>query len=310
MRFSQIAIFLLTLILNGCGVEAGNPVDDDSETSSGQLSLTFAESDDVFGESFVLNLTGVTVSSLDDSGNTAASEDLSLSSMQVELFSLTEDSATEETATANLAPGTYDQITLGFSQEDPVSFTGENEDPVTLPFSSPEYPAIHLEQSITITEGQLSEIVISLDPRSSLTTDESTGAFKGFDPQLRSLRKGEGFTHKGTTGLKGAFKACAYFYKSSSSLSQGGQKASAASFAKLNRRRKRFGPSRLGRRPPEFSDPSSVIKDKVPRCPNAFAKATVRNGTYRFRYLKPGFYDIRVFASGGTYEDNEEGIQK
>jgi hypothetical protein len=303
MKANPIIHIFTALFLTHCGVEAGNPVD--SDPKAGLVQIQFATVDDIFGDSFVLNLADLSISSTNDSGEAEVIESLELTTTEVELFALSDDAGSEtDVGTSTVTVGSYNVITIGFDEAKPLSYQATGEDPQIIAFSEDGIGSINLAETIEIAEGETTTIILNFDPRNSLTGDNKAD-FK-FDPMVASHKKGFKSSYEGSTDVANATSVCAYLYSPiHPPKGERGPKPGRASGKRPPPPKGRKG--KAGRPPKMFESADDVVKDETKLCENAFQRVRVIDGVYHFRHLVPGTYDFRIFAEDGSYTDEVTG---
>jgi hypothetical protein len=285
------------LVLSGCGIEVGNPGNKGGTTpTTGSINISFAKEWMAAAESISLNIAGLDL--LEGTDDTVVTS-LDAAVPQVDLLGLTDTSA-EETLVANSTDvpiGVYDRIVIRLGKEKPIRYRGRDGGERDVKLDSSVASSFYVVQSFEVEEGKTTSVVVSLDPYSSLKSNEDGSGFV-FKPRGGSRLKDKGVRYEGSTNVADAEWLCAYSYALKLPQAPGPEKRRA-----LNKKGAKSapGPQLDGRK--TFGANTDVVKDMTTNCENAYAKVPVIEGKYQLRHLTPGSYALRFFKGDGSYED-------
>lgn len=301
--------FLYIFLVNqsaSCGVEAGNPGDNESgasveikaessEYTTSTLELNLLEENQ---SSFHITLESIYLTGKNASGETSYVELKSLSD-SYDLFSSSELLL----ASSNIPAGDYTAVTLIFDADRPFDYRPKG-DKRNVSFADSAHRSISIPQTFSVSDGSEEEIILEFDLKSSLVEDGDNFVFK---PHIQPHRKKRVTHYSGeiTDTDKTAIAVCAYGYRPT----LGGELTQKQQFTYDLNELPPPPPGVEGTRPPFYDTKESVVFDESLPCKGAFRSVPVDDKEYRFRRLRPGLYVMRAFFEDGSFKDIEEDLQ-
>ena len=297
MRYPVLAL-VIVLSLTRCGIEVGNP-SDDNDTKKGTLSISFAKETVRDQARLSLDLAALDLISIDDDSIIAS---LSPTIKNIELFGLADESEALVAESKAIPIGVYKRIAVRLNGDEPIHYHDFEGVKRPIRIADDSSGSFYIDQNFEISEGQTTSLLLSLDPYRSIHESNSSKGLV-FKPQGDLRQHDRSLNYSTKTSLADARWACAYAYD-----------------LQIPRptppRARGAGRKHLFARPPfpgipttrrvTFATKDDVMKDETSKCANAFAKAPVVDGAFEFRHLLPARYSLRLFRSDGSFDDSAQ----
>lgn len=294
----RLALAVLCAVwLVRCGVEAGNP--HPTKPTTGSIQIFFTQTPRQAKESLELKLAGLEL--LSGEGDDATAATLTAATNSVDLYSVIDTDEVLAARGDEVPSGTYDKLVVTLAEDGPATYR-ESPDgaAIPIPFATEGARSIRIAETVEITEGGETKILVSLDPKRSVIPKEGKPDTKVLRPVGGAHQKDRNRSHEGMTTELNAAWVCAYLYGKAPLPPPPPPKRPEGSHSQD---RPPPPPGVDAQNRPAFTDASQVVKDTVAECPNAFERVPVVSGRYVFRHLPPASFDFRLFRADGTYVD-------
>jgi hypothetical protein len=207
MTLRIYTILSIAVSAASCAVEVGNP---SGKKPKGNVNFSFLQSTSLSDESMTLPLESITLTAA--SGDSSDDQSTELSQKEVNLFSLDQNSTggSVSAGTVEIVAGDYKGLVIKIPDDKDPKYRppGGAERPMAMP--DVKGRMVYLEQSITVAEGETTQVVIRIDPSASLQKESSSQY--NFSPRGRLSGKPPGGQHKGSAPSNDYAVACAYAY--------------------------------------------------------------------------------------------------
>jgi hypothetical protein len=302
--------------LQNCGIEVGNPGNQTGggKPPQGTLSIFFAKELSRDGTSLALKLQSLDL--VAGKGDGELKSKLQAAVDEIDLFARENQDDQLVAESSEIPPGSYDQLSFNLNEIEPLAYTGPDGKSQPIQLDEGRTSVFRLDQEFEISEGKTTSLVIKLDPRRSLSTDNSNGQQIHFRPHGEAQRGRLGLNYSGETALVGAQWVCAFAYAPQPRPRQSHE-------GDLESRGSPELPHEpIVERPEEehaeefglfegprtkaaevFLSKEAVIKDTQRECPHAYTVVPVFEGKYELRHLVPASYALRIFKEDGTFAD-------
>ena len=286
------------MISSHCGVEVGNPGDDEAEAVM-TLELADAPIDDA--AKVFLDIQGISLITEDDDLYPLTLSDEVTG--PVDVLSL-QDGLTKVLVEQSIPVADYSGYTITLNEEKIGWVVDANgaEKTLVLPTDGQSY--IEIRDSITITES--AQVILHLDLQQSLKESEQDG-YVTLDPLILPIRRGKFGILQGSVSVTQPALVCAYQEKGETGLQLAPGRPQIAptvdnklmrkppapqgGFKKLPEKGKR----QLARGPKREGKPAKDAQ-ALP-CLKGFGSAKVKaDGQFSIHFLEPGSYSVRVYS--------------
>ncbi|RZA22597.1 MAG: DUF4382 domain-containing protein, partial [Proteobacteria bacterium] len=228
---------------------------------------------------------------------------LSTSLSSVDLYGSTSTSVLVAES-SEIPAGSYAKVAIRLKGDKPVHYRDENGHEHDVHLDDDTKESFYITQTIEVVEGEVTTIVVNLDPYKSLS--RPAGDSFTFKPRGEVARHDESYV--GTTQVAGARWACLYAYEIKrrpigprEGGGPGNPEGPGPGGEMPRLREPERGHEVEGR--PTFETKDQLIKDETNECSRAYGKTSVKDGKFEFKFLDEGAYSVRIFASDGTYTD-------
>ncbi len=292
--------FILALFTSHCGVEAGNV----GKGRTGQVKILFAQETASSGESLSVEVSSL---GLIDSADSEAAT-LNASKTSIDLYGSSSTSVLVAES-SEIPAGSYAKVAIRLKGDKPVHYRDENGREHDVQLDDDTKESFFITQAIEVVEGEVTTIVVNLDPYQSLSRPADDSFV--FKPRGEVARHNQSYV--GATAVTGARWACLYAYEIKRrpiGPRDGGGPESPVGFGPGDEMHRLREPERgrevEGR--PSTDTKDKLMRDETSECSRAYGKTSVKEGKFEFKFLDEGAYAVRIFANDGTYTDLTDDI--
>jgi hypothetical protein len=298
-------LFVLALFVSQCGVEAGNV----GKGRTGQVKVLFAQEPSSGDESLSVSVGSLGLIDSQD----AEVATLNAATSSVDLYG-SKASSVLVAESKEIPIGAYAKIAIRLKGDKPIRYrdVGGLDHDVELEDDAKE--SFYIAQSIVVEDGEVTTIIVNLDPFQSLARP-GADAFV-FRPRGELARHSQ--TYVGTTELGSARWACLYAYGIDpgpvgpwTSPWNGPWGGGEGPEFDPNREMPHLAGPLHGRQVegrPTFKGKDQLVRDQTAECSSAYAKTSVKDGRFEFRFLDEGTYAVRIFSGDGGFIDLSDDI--
>jgi hypothetical protein len=327
---TKLAAFTALCFLTNCGVEVGNPHPKPGTGSTGALTLALADAPVDDAQHVYFNLIGMRVVPQSDGGGYGQPIAVPLAATgKIDALALSGGKSLELSTAQAIAPGSYSGVILDLDQSTPGTIVAADgsESPLDIADLS---RGIFVSQSFDAVAGEELKLTLHVDLRRSIKalTDDGGRRRFAFGPVAHMLRQGDEAQLSGTGLPAEIATACAYLRRS--------RDFNDGQFGPIGHGGRAPGPDGPGgpegpgtegplhehhdglpppppppgfdggrphldaRLPPSVGPDADVSPDADAGCDNAFATASVTDGSYLLAHLWPGEYHLAFYRADGT----------
>lgn len=307
----------IALFASHCGVEAGNT----GKGRTGQVKISFAQESVTGSESLSVSVSSLGLLDSDDTEQASLTSDVS----SVDLYASDASESVLVADSSEIPVGTYTKLAIRLKGDKPVKYRDAEGIDHDVELDADTRQSFYITQEIQVVEGEVTNIVVNLDPYQSLAKPSNDRYV--FEPRGGVSRHSE-LGYEGSTDFTRNGFACLYAYQIPEENGPLGPMTSQIpedEFDPWNEGGeytpgggpRRDGPHLLGpgggkgrevERRPRFESREELVKDETSDCSKAYAKTVIKNGKFEFRYLSEGLYALRIFATDESYQDAVDDI--
>ena len=290
----QYRILSLSLMfLSACGVEAGNPT---GKKPKGSATVSLVPTSSVTGDQFTISIDSISLVSSDETSSSAQS--MAISNQDFNLLSSSPNATGAEAAKSDVDTGKYTGVIITLPERRPPRYRPAGGDESELGTDKLDQHGFRIDQEIQIKEGESTNIVIRIDPLSSISKD---GGQLRFDPRCDAFPRPPEAQYSGTAPITDAAYVCAYGY----GLTRMQPPPQSNSTMGIPPPPPPPGPGGkfAAKSHQVFATKADVLFDSSSTCMNAFTKTGIKGSSFILDRLLPGSYALRFFRADDTYVD-------